>query len=210
MNNSEEKIIKELILEVIKKLEKSKVEVGVSNKHLHISQKDLDILYGKGYELTKLKELKQPGQYASNETITLVGSKGKLEKVRILGPVRKNTQVEISISDSFKIGVNAPLRESGKLEGSGAGKIIGPKGEVYLEEGIIIPLRHIHMSKKYADENGFKDGDSVKTKIEGKRSCILENVLVRVSEKYNLEFHIDFDEANSCLLKSGDIVEIKK
>ncbi|BBE30826.1 phosphate propanoyltransferase [Tepiditoga spiralis] len=191
------------------KLKESGIVVGVSNRHLHLSQKDLEILFGKDHELKNIKDLKQPGQYAAEEVVTLVGPKGKMERVRVLGPVRKETQVEISKTDAFKLGVNPPVRDSGDLDGTPGIKIVGPKGEVELEKGLILAKRHIHMHTKDAEFYGVKDKDIVYVmcNTDG-RKTIYGDVLIRVSEKYALEFHVDTDEANGAFLKTGDEIKI--
>jgi len=191
------------------KLKESGIVVGVSNRHLHLSQKDLEVLFGKDHELKNIKDLKQPGQYAAEEVVTLVGPKGKLERVRVLGPVRKETQVEISKTDAFKLGVNPPVRDSGDLDGTPGIKILGPKGEVELEKGLILAKRHIHMHTKDAEFYGVKDKDIVYVmcNTDG-RKTIYGDVLIRVSEKYALEFHVDTDEANGAFLKTGDEIKI--
>lgn len=187
-----------------------KAEVGVSNRHVHLCKEDLEALFGKEYVLTKFKDLKQPGFYAAKETVRIVGPKGVLNNVRILGPLRNKTQVEIAVSDSFLIGVRAPVRESGKLEDTPGIMLIGPKGFVAKDQGLIVALRHIHMPADYAKENGYKDGEFVKVKASGDRAVELSNVLIRVSDKVVLEMHIDTDEANACGIKNGDLVEIIK
>lgn len=174
-----ENILREVLTEVIS----DDVVVGVSNRHIHLSQEDLEILFGKGHTLTRMKDMKQPGQFASEETVTIQGPKGKFEGVRILGPVRKETQIEISISDSFKLGIKPPIRESGKLDGTPGVKVIGPKGEVIKEHGVIVAGRHIHMPKFIADIKGYKDGDIVKVETCGERKVLLYNVLMRVGNK---------------------------
>jgi len=205
-----EKQLTSIITEVVKKYmyDAIYVPVGVSNRHIHVSREDLDILYGKGYELTKLKDLKQPGQYAAVETVELISQKGIMKKVRILGPVRPKTQVEISISDSFALGIKAPIRESGNIAGTLGLLVKGPKGDVELGEGVIAAYRHIHMKKSYADAYGFKDGDLVSVETEGIRSAIFKNVLLRVSDNYALELHLDLDEANGAGIKNGDLLKI--
>ncbi len=184
---------------------------GVSNRHVHLSQEDLERLFGKGYKLTPTKDLGQPGQFACDERVDLVGPKGgTIENVRILGPVRKNSQVEISRTDSFKLGINAPpVRDSGDVQGTPGIKIKGPNGEIELAKGVIIAKRHIHMLPSQAEHYGVKDKDlvSVYCDKEGRR-LIFQDVLVRVSEKYALEFHVDTDEANAALLNNGDYVKI--
>ncbi|MGB9803446.1 phosphate propanoyltransferase [Desulfofundulus sp.] len=184
------------------------IPVAVSNRHVHLSQKDLEILFGPGYQLQKLRDLSQPGQYACQETVTLVGPKGVLEKVRVLGPVRPRTQVEISISDCFKLGVRAPLRDSGDLDGSAPITLVGPVGSVTIPEGCIIAARHIHMSPADAARFGVKDRDKVYVRAKGPRAVTFAEVLVRVHENYRLEMHVDMDEANAVGLQNGDLVEI--
>ena len=200
-----ENILREVLTEVIS----DDVVVGVSNRHIHLSQEDLEILFGKGHTLTRMKDMKQPGQFASEETVTIQGPKGKFEGVRILGPVRKETQIEISISDSFKLGIKPPIRESGKLDGTPGVKVIGPKGEVIKERGVIVAGRHIHMPKFIADIKGYKDGDIVKVETCGERKVLLYNVLMRVGNNMAKEIHLDMDEANASGLKNNDYVKIK-
>ncbi len=199
-----ENILREVLTEIIS----DDVVVGVSNRHIHLSQEDLEVLFGKGHTLTKMKDMKQPGQFAAEETVTIQGTKGKFEEVRVLGPVRKETQIEISISDSFKLGIKPPVRESGKLNETPGVKIIGPKGEVVKEHGVIIAGRHIHMPKFIADIKGYKDGDIVKVETAGERKVLLYNVLMRVGNNMAKEIHLDMDEANASGLKNNDYVKI--
>lgn len=212
MGISEKKLVEIISKVIIKKLsEESKdslIPIGVSNRHIHLCREDLNFLFGKGYELTKFKDLKQPGQFAAKEVVTLKGPKGEFEKVRILGPLREETQVEISLSDSFKLGIKAPIKESGKLENTPGIKIIGPKGSVETSRGTIVALRHIHMTKEISEKLALSDKDIVSIEIGGDRKAILGDVLVRVSDKYVLEMHVDMDEANACCLKNGDLVKI--
>lgn len=184
--------------------------IALSNRHIHVSQKDLDILFGEGYELTKLKDLSQPGQYACEEKVDIQGSKGTLKGVRILGPVRPNTQFELSISDAFILGVPSMLRNSGDVKGTPGAKIIGPKGEVDIDEGVIVAARHIHMHTKDAEAFGVKDNDLVSVKLDGPRGLIFNNVLVRVSDSFALEMHVDIEEGNACGVKNGVLVELIK
>ncbi|GAB6189424.1 phosphate propanoyltransferase [Marinitoga arctica] len=191
------------------KLKEPGIVVGVSNRHVHLSKEDLEALFGEGYELHPIKDLKQPGQYAADEVVTLVGPKGKIERVRVLGPVRKETQIEISQTDAFKLGVRPPVRDSGDLDGTPGIKIIGPKGEVETNKGLILAKRHIHMLPEDAEKYGVKDKDLVYVAVEkGDRKLIFGDVLIRVSSKYALEFHVDTDEANAALIKTGDEVKI--
>ena len=205
-----EALIRKIVLEVEKKLKEQDdlISVGVSNRHVHLSQEDLYNLFGYGYKLTKFKDLGQPGQFASKETVTIKGPKGKFEGVKILGPIRNTTQVEISMSDSFKLGVKAPVRESGDLNNTPGIIIEGPKGSIQKEKGVIVALRHIHMTEDYARKHGFKNGEMVTVLSEGIRKTAFYNILVRVSNKCSLEMHIDVDEANSSGLKNGDKVRI--
>ena len=172
--------------------------VETSGRHVHVTQEDLETLFGKGYELTKKKDLSQPGQYACEERVTVVGSKKELAGVSILGPVRPATQVEISLTDARSIGVAAPIRESGDIAGSGACKLVGPAGEVELKEGVIAAKRHIHATPEDAEKLGVQDKDVVSVKIEtGERSLVFGDVVVRVSPKFALAMHIDTDESNA-------------
>jgi putative phosphotransacetylase len=185
-----------------------KIPVGVSNRHIHLSREDLKTLFGPEAELTKLKDLSQPGQFASEQRVTLVGPKGTIEKVRVLGPVRNKTQVEISVSDCFKLGVQAPIRDSGDLKESAGITIVGPVGSVTVDEGCIIAARHIHMHPNDAKIFNVKDGDHVNVRVSGPRGMVFYEVLVRVSDKYKLEMHLDMDEANAACLLNGDTVEL--
>ena len=184
------------------------IPVGVSNRHVHLSQEDLQRLFGAGFSLTKQKELSQPGQFACAETVTLVGPWGAIEKVRILGPIRRQTQVEISATDGFRLGVKAPVRDSGDLDGSAGVTVVGPVGSVTLPQGVILASRHIHMHPDDAGAFGVQDKDRVKVKISGPRGLVFEEVLVRVHPEYRLEMHIDMDEANASGLKNQDRVAL--
>ncbi len=189
---------------------KKELPIALSNRHIHVSQKDVDQLFGEGYELTKFRDLSQPGQYACEEKVDIVGKKGRLEGVRILGPVRPDTQLEISISDGFTLGVEPVIRNSGDIDSTPGGKLVGPKGEVELEEGIIVAARHIHMHTKDAEKFGVKDNDLVSIRTGGPRSLVFENVLVRVSDKFALEMHVDIEEGNAAGVKNGQMVELLK
>lgn len=173
-----------------------RIPIGISARHVHLTQEHVDELFGKGYQLTKKKEL-MGGQFASNELVTLVGTKLRaIENVRILGPCRKASQVEISKTDCIKLGVKAPIRESGKIEGSAPIAVVGPKGVVYLEEGCIVAKRHIHMSPDDAKRFGVTNGQSVKVRFDNDRGGVMEDVIIRVDPTFTLEMHIDTDEAN--------------
>ena len=185
-----------------------KIPVGISNRHVHLSQRGLDTLFGQGSQLSVMKELSQPGQYASEQKVTLVGPSGVIENVRILGPVRDKTQVEVSLSDCFKLGIKAPIRDSGDLKNSAGITLVGPKGSVTIDEGTIIAARHIHMHIEDARRFGVVDKDRVCVKVSGLRGLVFDEVLVRVSGKYQLEMHVDLDEANAAGLRNQDVVEI--
>lgn len=187
------------------------IPVGISNRHIHLSREHLDILFGKGYELTKLKDLSQPGQYACKELLTIVGpSLRPIENVRVLGPLRPRSQVEISQTDSYVLKVKPPVRESGKLDGSAPITVIGPKGTVTLAEGCIIANRHIHMHTSDGVRFGVKDGDYVTVQADGVRRTRFYDVQVRVHEQFALEMHLDTDDANAVGIKNGFAVQIVK
>ncbi len=180
------------------------VLVETSARHVHVSQEALEILFGEGYELTKKKDLSQPGQYACEERVQVIGEKSSFPAVSILGPVRNACQVEISASDARSIGVKAPVRESGDIAGSGACKLVGPKGEIELKEGVIVAKRHIHMTPEDAEKYGLEDKQIVSVKIESdERSLVFADTVVRVSPKFALAMHIDTDEANAVLAPAG-------
>lgn len=186
------------------------VPVGVSNRHIHLSQEHVEALFGPGYQLTKKKEL-MGGQFACNECCTIVGLKLRaIENVRVLGPARKSTQVEISSTDARKLGINVPVRESGDIAGSAPIAIVGPKGAVYCKEGCIIAARHIHMSPADAASCGVQDGDYVSVKVENERGTTFNHVKIRVDESFTLEMHIDTDEANASEIQQGDKVMVIK
>jgi putative phosphotransacetylase len=186
------------------------VPVGVSNRHIHLSQSDVETLFGPGHQLTKKKEL-MGGQYACEECCTIVGLKLRaIENVRVLGPARKATQVEISYTDARKLGINVPVRESGDIAGSAPIAIVGPKGAVYCKEGCIVAARHIHMSPADAAKAGVNDGDYVSVKMDNERGTTFDQVKIRVDNSFTLEMHIDTDEANASDIKSGDKVAIVK
>ena len=187
------------------------IPIGVSNRHIHLSVADLETLFGKGYELTPIKELSQPGQYACKEVLTIVGpSMRPIENVRVLGPVRKASQVEISATDSYVLKVKPPVRESGNIKDSAPIRIIGPKGVVELSEGCIIANRHIHMSPSDAKEFGVVDGDYVNIDVNGKRRTRWFDVQVRVHKDFRLEMHVDTDDANAAGIGNGFIVTVVK
>jgi len=188
------------------------VPIGVSNRHVHLTREHLDILFGKDYELTKAKDLSQPGQFAANETVTIIGpSLRPIEKVRVLGPLRKASQVEISMTDSYVLKVKPPVRESGNIAGSSPITLVGPKGVVTLSEGCIIANRHIHMSPADAERYGIKDGDTVNVSVIGKgKRTLWYDVQIRVNKDFVLEMHVDTDDANAAGIGNGSLVSIVK
>jgi len=202
MDNIE--LITKMVVDAIKNTNSVDVPVGVSGRHIHLSREHVNELFGDGYQLTKFKEL-MGGQYACKECVTIVGSKLKaIENVRILGPERKQTQVEVSATDAIKLGLAAPVRESGDIANSASITIVGPKGAVNLSEGCIIAARHIHMPPSM----GFNDGEIASIDIGGQRGLRFDNVKIRVDASYTLEMHIDTDEANACGIKTGDSVKL--
>ncbi len=179
------------------------VPIGISNRHIHLSQEDLEVCFGKGYELTPIKDLSQPGQFACKETMTVAGPKGAIEKVRILGPTRKQSQVELLAGDNFKLGIKAPLRMSGDLKDSAGVTLIGTEGSVCLKEGAIVAARHIHMSPSDAERYGVENGQIVCLELDGPRGGVLQNVVIRADEKGLLDCHLDTEEANAMGLSSA-------
>ena len=186
------------------------VGVGVSNRHAHLTQESVETLFGKGHQLTPYKPLGQPGQYAAEEKVDLVGPKCTFKGVRIIGPARPVDQVEISMTDARTLGIDAPICESGKLAGSASCRIIGPEGEIEIKEGVIVALRHIHLSVEEAIEAGVKDQDLVDVQTYGSRPLLFQDVLIRSGPTHAREFHLDTDEANAAGISSGDCVKIIK
>jgi len=184
------------------------VTVHVSNRHVHLCAEDQDELFGPGYELTKWKDLIQPGQYAAKEVVALAGEKGKIEKVRVFGPLRKETQVEISGTDQYILGLQAPVRDSGNLEGTPGIRLVGPTGEIAMGQGVIRPLRHIHMAPKDLRRTGVENADLVDVRLNGDRTTICQGVLIRVDETAALEMHIDTDEANAAGVPAESVGEL--
>ena len=204
-----ENIVKKIVSEMTTETAKgNEIPVGISNRHIHLTKEDLETLFGAGYELTHLKDLSQPGQYACKETLTIVGpSMRAIEGVRVLGPLRKASQVEISVTDSYVLKVKPPVRESGKLDGSAPITIIGPKGIVRLNQGCIIANRHIHMSPDDAARFGVKDGDYIDVDaMSGTKRTRWFDVQVRVHPDFRLEMHVDTDDANAVGFKNGSTV----
>ncbi|GAB4265733.1 phosphate propanoyltransferase [Thermincola ferriacetica] len=192
-----------------KKENKWLVPIGVSNHHVHLSKQDIEKLFGPGYELTVAKDLAQRGNFAAKETVNVIGSKGVLERVRIVGPAREETQVELSRTDAVRIGVEPVIRDSGDLEGTPGVVLMGPKGPVIIEKGVIVPRAHIHMAKSKADLLEISDREKVSVLIKGTKVVCYHDVLVRITETGETEFHIDTDEANAAFVDTGDLAMIK-
>ncbi|GLI07166.1 phosphate propanoyltransferase [Paenibacillus tyrfis] len=186
-------------------MDMKQVPIGVSARHIHLSKEHIALLFGAGYELKEMKALSQPGQYAAEETVAVVGPKGRFDKVRILGPARSKSQLEVSRTDAFALGVNPPVRESGHTAGTPGIKVIGPAGEVELEEGVIVAARHIHFHTDDAAKWGIADKQELTVRVEGERGVTFEHVIARVSDQFALDMHIDTDEANAAGIKTGDI-----
>lgn len=186
------------------KVRRFEVNIGVSNRHIHLSQADLWTLFGEGYQLKKMKDLSQPGQFAAVETLDLIGPKGKIDRVRILGPERKESQVEISVSDSVKLGIEPPVRDSGDIDSTPGITLVGPLSKLELKKGVIIAKRHLHLDPITANEMGLADKDVITAYLKTERPIRLESIGVRVNEQYATDLHIDMDEANAALAKNGD------
>ena len=208
---TEQQLIEIVTQAVIKELstrDDDKVPVGISVRHIHLTRSNIDWLFGRNYQLTPKKALSQPGQFACEECLDVIGPKGVLTKVRVLGPERNATQVELSQTDCRTIGINAPVRDSGDLEGTPGIKLRGPLGEIEIPKGVIIADRHIHMSPADAERFGLKDGDRVKVKLDGVKPGVMEHVLIRSGEKHRLDMHIDTDDGNAFMLKQGQLVTV--
>lgn len=197
---NENNMIDQIVDAVVDNISKNYVQVEVSARHVHLSQADLETLFGPGATLTPKRDLSQPGQFLSEQRVNLIGPKKRKDNVSVLGPVRKQTQIELSKSDARGLGVKAPLRESGDLAGSGAITLEGPKGTVTLNEGVIIAHAHIHMTNADAQRMGVKDSQHVSVAIGGERPITFNDVIIRVSDKYRCRMHIDTDEGNATSL----------
>jgi len=202
--------VRRIIADSMPALHPNPINIGVSNRHIHLSAGDLEHLFGKGHAINCMKDLSQPGQCAAAETVIIAGPKGCIENVRVLGPVRMQTQIEVSQTDTYRLGIKAPVRESGNLESSGQVTVIGPNGSLHLSEGLIVAQRHIHMTPDDAKTYGVTNSQSVQVKVEGARGIIFDNVVVRVSNSFALEYHIDIDEANCAGIKQGDKAYLMK
>lgn len=184
------------------------VPVAASARHVHLCRADVERLFGAGYRLQKFRDLSQPDQFACKEQVTVVGPKGELKKVRVLGPERAQTQVEIALTDSFALGIRPPIRMSGKLEGTPGCRLLGPAGSVELASGLIAAARHLHLSARQAALFGLTDGQRVSLRSTGERACVLENVIVRCGDGHDMEAHIDTDEANAIAMRGTTMMEV--
>lgn len=200
----------EVIKTLIKKHGIYMVPVAISNRHVHLSQSDVEKLFGNCYKLKVVRNLSQPDQFVCEEKVTLVGAKGRMHGIRVLGPSRKETQVEISVTDSYLLGIRPTVRMSGDLQNSPGGKLIGPVGEVELSSGIIVSARHLHISDEEAKLYGFKNGDKIKIRKLGERKIVFEEVVVRSGDMHRLEVHLDTDEGNAAGIKNGEILHVEK
>ncbi|MEW5692355.1 MAG: phosphate propanoyltransferase [Candidatus Hydrogenedentota bacterium] len=218
---NEKEIIDNIVKEVSKRLgvikteekdkrttDKKLVPIGISNRHLHLSEEHLKYLMSEDYKLEVLRELSQPGQFASKLTVTLIGSQGFIQNVRVLGPCRGRTQVEISKTDSFILGIKPPIRLSGDIAGSCGCIIYVNDKTIKLDEGVIIAARHLHLSLLESEAFGLKNGDIVNARVCGKRGVLFENIVVRAGDGHKMELHLDTDEANAADVNNGDLVEI--
>lgn len=194
--------------EIFEKTGRIFVPVAASARHVHLSQGDVERLFGPGYQLTKFRDLSQPGQFAAQEQVTVKGPKGKLERIRVLGPARKQTQVEISLTDSFALGIKPPVRMSGDLAGTPGCTIVGPKGEITVDCGLIAAARHLHLSKEQAALFGLKDKQVVSLRSQGERAVTLHNLVVRAGDGHDMEVHLDTDEANAIALTPNEMMEV--
>lgn len=218
---NEENLIRQVVNEVVRKIvleptEKTGIStdpmaivVNASNRHVHLSRADADLLFGAGYTFNHMKDLSQPGQFAEKETLIISGPKGAISKVRILGPCRSKTQVEILASDQYTLGIQAPVRQSGDLKGAAPLTIIGPKGSIHVPECAIIAQRHIHLDPATASRMNLRDQQSVSVEVDSQRPITFRDVLVRVNPEYAPDMHVDIDEANACLITNGTACTIK-
>lgn len=209
-----EDLIKKITVEALEKHsgQPNGIPIAVSNRHIHLSSQHIDRLFGKNHQLEKLKDLSQPGQFAGKETVSLIGPKGRLDNVRVLGPSRGDTQVEISMFDGYTLGVKPPLRDSGDIEGTPSITVQGPRGQITIQQGLICAARHIHMHPNDAKHFNVENGERVQVKVDSPRGLTFNHVLIRVSPRYRLEMHIDIDEANAAQITNehmGVLLKLK-
>ncbi|MEG0307666.1 MAG: ethanolamine utilization phosphate acetyltransferase EutD [Clostridium sp.] len=208
MNNL---LVEEIIDEVIKRVKKEAfIEVEASGRHIHLCKEHIDILFGSGYELNKIKDLSQPGQYACKERVTVTGPKGSIKNVIVLGPARKATQIEVSSTDATSLGIKAPVKESGKIENTPGITISTERASITVDKGVIVAKRHIHITPEDAEKFGVKDQEIIQAKIYGNRPLIFDDVVIRVSPDFKTFMHIDYDEANACGFAKGTLCRILK
>ena len=200
-------VVQRLILSELAKVGEPYVPVMSSNRHCHLSQADVERLFGSGYQLTKMRDLVQPGQFACNERVIIETEKGKMT-LRVVGPARKETQIELSFTDAVKLGLKPPVRMSGDLEGSPGCTLSNGEKRIQVSQGVIVAARHLHMAPDEAEAFGLKDGDVVSLKVEGQRGATLDNVIVRSGKAHLMEAHIDKDEANACGLADGQLCQV--
>ena len=213
MRTNEAEIKRMIMLGVVKEMASRNqyyIPIAVSNRHVHLCTKDAETLFGRGHSLSSMKDLSQPGQYACAEQITLAGPKGSIEKIRVLGPFRSQTQLEFSVTDAYRIGIEPVVRMSGNIEDTPGAKLIGPAGEVTLSGGVIVAKRHVHISNEQAKWFGVSDGEHINLRQEGERPIVFENVLIRCGDTHSLEMHIDTDEANAGMIKTGMLLKMIK
>ena len=204
-------LINEIVDEVLDRVKKEAfIQVEASGRHVHLSKEDVETLFGLGYKLNKTKDLSQPGQYACKERVTLVGPKGILKNVVVLGPERKTTQVEVSLTDSNVLGIKVPIRQSGDLKNTPGLKILANDKAVDLEKGVICARRHVHMTNEDAKKFKVHDSQIISVKVFGERPLVFDDVVVRVSDKFNTSMHIDYDESNACGFSKGILGRILK
>ncbi|MFR1707442.1 MAG: ethanolamine utilization phosphate acetyltransferase EutD [Clostridium sp.] len=208
MNNL---LVEDIIDEVIKRVKKEAfIEVEASGRHVHLCEEHINILFGRDYELTKIKDLSQPGQYACKERVTITGPKGSLKNVIVLGPARKATQVEVSLTDATVLGIKAPVKESGKIENTPGITISTERASITVDKGVIVAKRHIHMTPEDAEKFGVKDKEIIQAKVYGNRPLIFDDVVIRVSPDFRTYMHVDYDEANACGFTKGTVCRIVK
>ena len=208
MNNL---LVEDIIDEVIKRVKKEAfIEVEASGRHVHLCEEHINILFGRDYELTKIKDLSQPGQYACKERVTITGPKGSLKNVIVLGPARKATQVEVSLTDATVLGIKAPVKESGKIENTPGITISTERASITVDKGVIVAKRHIHMTPEDAEKFGVKDKEIIQAKVYGNRPLIFDDVVIRVSPDFRTYMHVDYEEANACGFTKGTVCRIVK
>ncbi|WP_072830548.1 phosphate propanoyltransferase [Clostridium collagenovorans] len=210
MNNKIDYIVGEILERINQCKDEDTILVEASGRHVHLSKKDVETLFGEGYELTKKRDLSQPGQYLCEEKVMVIGPRGVLQAVSVLGPARAETQVELSKSDAVSVGINAPVRMSGDIKNSGSCIIATQKAAIKLEEGVIAAMRHIHITPEDAEKFNVANGEIVGIELQGERGLIFNKVAVRVSPKFNTAIHLDYDEANACGFTNGIRAKIIK